>query len=341
MKQFSNFIGIDISKKTFDAAIVKSSHPTLPVHHCFEQSPTGYNDFINWLAQHQIVVDDSVLFCMEHTGIYITGVVDFLVNSKANIWVEMALRIKRSLGLQRGSNDKAAAIGIAQYAYRYQERASLWKPINTSIEQLKHLIAQRDRIVLSITQLTVPLNELEECSNPVYAKQLKKIQHKAIKALEATLQSIESTIDAFIQKETAIKNAIKNVTSIKGIGKQTAISLFVYTNGFKSFQNAKQLACYCGVVPFSKSSGTSVRSKPGVSQFANHKLKKLLHLCAMAALQWDDEIRTYYLRKVAEGKNKMSVINAVRNKLIQRVFAVVRDNRIFVNNYQYCVNKQH
>ena len=79
MKQFSNFIGIDISKKTFDAAIVKSSHPTLPVHHCFEQSPTGYNDFINWLAQHQIVVDDSVLFCMEHTGIYITGVVDFFL----------------------------------------------------------------------------------------------------------------------------------------------------------------------------------------------------------------------------------------------------------------------
>lgn len=338
MQQFSNFIGIDVSKKTFDAAIIKSSHPTTTIHQCFEQSADGYNDFINWLDEHQIAAGDATLFCLEHTGIYITGLVDFLVNAKANIWVEMALRIKRTLGLQRGTNDKAAAINIAQYAYRYQEQVKLWKPINTSIEQLKHLIAQRDRIVTSITQLTVPLNELEESSNAIYAKQLKKIQHKAIKTLEATLQNIETNIDAFIQQESTIKNTIKNVTSIKGIGKQTAVALFVYTNGFTSFQNAKQLACYCGVVPFNKSSGTSVRSKPGVSQFANHKLKKLLHLCAMAALQWDDEIRAYYLRKVAEGKNKMSVINAVRNKLLQRIFAVVRDNRSFVKNYQYAVN---
>ena len=55
----------------------------------------------------------------------------------------------------------------------------------------------------------------------------------------------------------------------------------------------------------------------------------------MAALQWDAEIKTYYNRKTGEGKNKMSVINAIRNKLIQRIFAVVRDDRMFVENYAY------
>lgn len=101
------------------------------------------------------------------------------------------------------------------------------------------------------------------------------------------------------------------------------------------FENAKQLACYCGVAPFSKSSGTSVRHKPGISPFANRKLKSLLHLCAMAALRWDKEIKTYYERKVAEGKNKMSVINAIRNKLLQRIFAVIRDQRPYTETYQY------
>ncbi len=105
------------------------------------------------------------------------------------------------------------------------------------------------------------------------------------------------------------------------------------SKGFTAFDNAKQLACYCGVVPFDKSSGTSVRYKSTVSPFANKKLKKLLHLCAMSALQNDPEMKAYFERKVKEGKNKMSVINAVRNKLIHRVFAVIRDERMFEENY--------
>jgi transposase len=86
-------------------------------------------------------------------------------------------------------------------------------------------------------------------------------------------------------------------------------------------------------VPFSKTSGSSVRYKPTVSPHANKKLKKLLHLCALSAIKNDKEIKAYYERKVEQGKNKMCVINAVRNKLIHRVFAVIRDDRFFEENY--------
>ena len=94
-----------------------------------------------------------------------------------------------------------------------------------------------------------------------------------------------------------------------------------------------QLGCYCGVVPFTKGSGTIVRYKSTVSPLANMKLKKLLHFCAMSAIQNDPEMKAYFERKVAERKNKMSVINAVRNKLIHRVFAVIRDERDYENYY--------
>ncbi|KOP35676.1 transposase, partial [Flavobacterium sp. VMW] len=39
----------------------------------------------------------------------------------------------------------------------------------------------------------------------------------------------------------------------------------------------------------------------------------------------DNDLRKYYIRKVDEGKNKMSVLNAVRNKIIHRVFAVIKN----------------
>ena len=53
----------------------------------------------------------------------------------------------------------------------------------------------------------------------------------------------------------------------------------------------------------------------------------------MSAIQNDPEMKAYFERKVAEGKNKMSVFNAVRNKLIHRVFAVIRDECNYENNY--------
>jgi transposase len=335
MNEFKTFVGIDISKKTFDAAVLKLNSPGNIKHQCFSQSPDGYKSFVSWLADHQIVIDEDVLICMEHTGMYINSLVDFLINIHANIWVEMPLRIKKSLGLQRGSDDKLAAINIAQYACRFKDMVKLWKPIDTILQQLRSLLAQRDRLVLTLSQLTVPLNEMQECGNQTEAKELKKLQQKAIAGLEKSLQAVEGAIDDKVCQDENINKVISQVTSIKGVGKQTAVKLYVYTHGFSAFENAKQLACYCGVVPFNKTSGTSVRYKPGVSPFANRKLKKLLHLCAMSALRWDAEIRAYYLRKVAEGKNKMSVINAIRNKLLHRIFAVVRDNRYYVENYTY------
>lgn len=333
MNEFKTFIGIDISKKTFDAAVLNASTTNVYVHQCFSQSKEGYVSFLEWLQEQDIVIDNDVLICMEHTGIYINGVVEYLIGINAHIWVEMPLRIKNSMGLQRGTDDRLAAIIIAQYAFRFRDMAKLWKPADAAIEELRNLVAQRDRLVSSITQLNVPVNEIKDSGNIVQAKQLIKLQSPAIKGLEKSLQQLEKAIDSNIAKDVTTKKVIGLVSSVKGVGKQTAIALYVYTRGFTMFENAKQLACYCGVVPFSKSSGTSVRYKPSVSPYANRKLKKLLHLCALAALRFDPEIRAYYLRKVAEGKNKMSVINAIRNKLVHRIFAVVRENRLYVDNY--------
>jgi transposase len=99
--------------------------------------------------------------------------------------------------------------------------------------------------------------------------------------------------------------------------------LLVYTHGFNRLNNSRKLACYSGVAPFAYESGTSIRGKTGVSKFANNDLKQVLHMAAISSVQHNSELHLYYQRKVQEGKNKMSVINAVRNKLLHRIVAVV------------------
>lgn len=332
MNKFKVFTGIDISKKTFDAALLFAETGVLH-HRCFSQTKEGFIAFVKWLNTQQIKLEET-LICMEHTGLYTNGIIDFLVGCKANLWVEMAIKIKRSMGLQRGTDDKASAITIAEYCMRFADHARLWKPVDARLSKLKNMIVQRDRIVSALTQLSVPIEEMKSCNAGKEAAELERLQLPAIKGLNKAKEKIEASIQSYISSEETIHKSIQLMCSIKGVGLQTAASLYVYTKGFTMFENAKQLACYCGVVPFSKSSGTSVRFKPGVSPFANKKLKSLLHLCAMSALRWDKEIKAYYERKVLEGKNKMSVINAIRNKLLLRIFAVLRDQRLYVENYQ-------
>lgn len=145
MSKVKNFVGIDISKTWFDAAVIRLDNPAEVIHQQFCQKPEGYKKMQQWLQQHGVLSNGETLFCMEYTGIYNIGLVHHLVTDNALLWVEMPLRIKKAGGLQRGGDDKAAAVKIAWYALRYQDRVKLWKPADTSIERIKNLMAQRER----------------------------------------------------------------------------------------------------------------------------------------------------------------------------------------------------
>ena len=121
--------------------------------------------------------------------------------------------------------------------------------------------------------------------------------------------------------------------SIKGVGNQLATGIIIASHAGQKLRHAKAMACYAGVAPFEHKSGTSVRGRTKVSPLANKSLKTLLHRGALSAIRNNQEIKAYYERKVAEGKPKMLVINAVRNKLITRIFACIRDGRKYQKNY--------
>src|SRR5690606_32546247 len=116
-------------------------------------------------------------------------------------------------------------------------------------------------------------------------------------------------------------------------GQVTAWYLIIITGEFQRITNPKSFACHSGVAPFEHSSGTSIKGRTKVSKLANMRMKTLLHLAALSAVRCNEELKHYYLRKVEEGKNKMSVLNAVRNKLITRAYACIKQQRRFDENF--------
>lgn len=270
---------------------------------------------------------------MENTGIYHRLLVGWLQQQMAFVWVEMAVQIKWSMGVQRGKSDPVDAGRICLYAFRNQDKAQNYTSMDKAVQQIADLMAARQRLLQCLKTLRVPIKELKDTGLLDAAKLVEKSCSKSIKAIEKELDEIEQKLMQIVTKDEQLSETFGYVKSVRCIGLVAALQLLIYTNGFKRFHNARQLASYCGVAPFEYSSGTSVKGRSKVSHMANKTLKTAMHMCAVSAVKNNKEMSVFYKNKVGEGKNKMSAINAVRNKLLHRVFACVRDKRTYTDNY--------
>lgn len=324
------YIGIDVSKLTIDVSII-----TQQGVHDYQQFENNVKDFKRmelWLKKKNDFSFAGSLFCMEHTGLYTRELVSFLLQHQASVWMESALHLKRSMGMTRGKNDKVDSYRIARYAMTNNDKAVLLKLSSTTLQKLKDLMSNRERLSKNYQSLKIAVQELTRVDKSM-GKELEKLNASALKGILKSKEQIEKRMLQLINDDAELKTLFSLITSVKCVGDVLATELIVYTNGFTRMKNARQLACYCGVAPFEHSSGTSIRGRIGTSNFANMKLKSTLHMAAVSATRYVPDIKLYYERKVSEGKHKMTVINAIRNKLIQRVMAIVERGTPYQENY--------
>ena len=166
-------------------------------------------------------------------------------------------------------------------------------------------------------------------------KEMEELNRPAIEAIKTALAMFDDRIEKLLKEDALISQQAKIVMSIPGFGKVIASKLITATNGFTRINNPRALACYAGIAPFEHRSGTSLKGKTRVSHLANKDLKKMLHMAALVTIRKGNIMHDYYLRKVSEGKNKMSVINAVRNKLVHILMACIRNETIYLKNFNH------
>jgi len=323
--KFEEVIGIDVSKSTLDACIHSLQ--------TFTQVPNtkkGYIKLFSWVAKSTGCSLEQALFCFEHTGMYSYALACCMSERQMNYIMVPGLEIKRSLGIQRGKNDQIDARKIAQYAYRRREEVTLYQLPEKSMNKIRQLLSLREKLVKQRAGYEAALKDLSDFIDFSENRIVFTVQRKLIKALVREIEIIEKEMDRVLEESPDIMNNYNLITSITGVGRQTALQLIVVTNNFLLFDDHRKLASYAGVAPFPYTSGTSIRGKTKVSPLANMRLKSLLSACAVSAIRNDPEMKVYYDRRTEKGKHKMNSINAVRNKLLARVFAVVKRGTPYV-----------
>lgn len=319
-------VGIDISKNEFDARIHTSKE-----YDTFVNNKKGFKRLLKWVFKVSKFEKAEIFFAFEHTGIYSFQLAAYLTELEIPFAMIPGLEIKRTLGLARGKNDKVDAARIARYAYLRREEITPYKLASKELQEISNLFTLRKRLVRQRAGFIASLGEVKRVLLRKDNLVEFSIYESMIKKCTKSIDKIDQRMKKIISNEPNLKYLFDLITSVKGIGPQSAYILLITTQGFTKFKTSRQYASYAGVAPFPNQSGSSLKGKTKVSYLANKTVKTILSSAAQAAIKWDPELKIFYQRKIAEGKHHASVINIIRNKLLARVWAVVNRGTPFVD----------
>jgi transposase len=320
MKKMMNYVGIDISKLSFDVAIENEKGKY--THYKFTNDSNGFSKLLKLL--------NTEIHCcvMEASGPYYLKLAFFLFEKKIFTSVINPLVIRRfsQMRMMRTKTDKKDAVMIAEYGKT--EQPERWKPEADYVLELKQMQAYVEQLTKSRTGFIRQQEAFAQ--NPVKCAGLNKSIADIIKDIEKQIALIEAKMEAIVKQYH--HKQLEQIQSIPGLGKKTAMQLIVLSGGFERFENAKQLSSYVGLSPRIFESGTSVKGKAKICKMGMSRIRAMLYVCSWTAKKCNKACRELYDRLVEKGKAKKLALIAVANKLLKQAFAIATKNEFYLEN---------
>lgn len=331
MKDLSNykhFVGCDVSKDTLDFALFERGKDYRVFEHIrVSNNLDGFKVMRKWLRGYNINMKEVVIG-MEHTGSYTIAITDWCHKKGYAFVLLHPIKVKNACPCGRNKNDTVDSQFIADYVYTMREKLSVSQPEPQTIRRLRQLRNERQ---LAVRTRTAYINQLKSLAETTDSKRMEKM----IAILSEHIKDIEKALLKIIEADEDIYKNYKLLISIPGIGPVNAVTTIISTCNFTRFQTARQYAKFCCISPLSKKSGETVKVKDHVICAGHHEIKAILTEGARSAIHHDKQLKEYYNRKRAAGKSHGCVMNAVKFKLVCRMFAVIQRQTPYVNTNRY------
>lgn len=321
MKKSNHYVGIDISKLTFDVAIYNQDSKYR--YYKFSNNEEGFNLFLTLLNTSEDIC------VMEASGVYYLKLATFLSDRGIAVSVINPLVIRRfsQMRMSRAKTDKKDAMLIAEYGKTQQP--DLWEPEADYVLELKQMFAYLEQLNKNKSAFSVQNQTFKQ--NPVTSELVKESIRLVVKTIETEIKQIEKAMEQIIK--THYKEMLEHLKSIPGIGTKTSLLLIVISGGFSKFENHKQLASYVGISPRIFESGTSVKGRSKICKMGMSKIRAMLYVCAWSAKRCNKSCSELYDRLVEKGKAKKLALIAVVNKLLKQAFAIATKKEYYLMNF--------
>ena len=180
---------------------------------------------------------EDALVCAEYTGRYIYPLTVACQELDIFLWMDDPTRIKNSMGLTRGKNDVIDAARIAEYAYRYSDKAIRYHIPDAALVSMKNLLADREFLLIDKKRYQSQLTDQKKYMAPGDFKHKSSRWKKVIKSIDEQIAAIDTEIEALIAADPVLTRQKELLVSIDGIGERIAINMIAITGGFTRFQN--------------------------------------------------------------------------------------------------------
>lgn len=305
-------IGIDVSKAMLDVFILPSRKYML-----FNNNEAGIQKLVS-----KIKLFPKSLVVLEATGGYEIPVTYALYQSEIETCVINPRQIRdfaRAIG-QLAKTDRIDAEMAALFASKVEPKANV--VFNKTQQDLNRNNARRQQL---IDMITMEKNRLDKAS-PAQGESIQRI----LDALEKELALINDALRELVSSEHEFSNKMEILTSIKGVGEVTAISVLSELPEL-GLLNSKAIAALAGVAPFNRDSGT-LRGKKSIYG-GRASVRKALYMATLVATKFNPQIRAFYQRLCSAGKAKKTAIIACMRKLLICMNALIKHNQLWIENH--------
>jgi transposase len=288
--------GIDTSQDQLDIYV-----RPLGEFFSYPNSPQGAKDAVKAIRA----------FKADRITIEATGRLEFefvLAAHKAKLPVAVcnpgqARSFAKSIG-RTAKTDKLDAMDIAHFGEVTQPRLTALKP--EKLRLISDLLAVRSQC---LEMSTMQKNRLKRMPKSVHGP-----ISKILKSIQTEIASIDKKIDQLANEVPEWKAQRDLLMSAKGVGKVLAYTLLSELPELGRLNN-KEIAALVGVAPMNRDSG-KYQGKRFI-RGGRHKVRTVLFMSMLSAIQCHPKLKPMYERMVAAGKpKKLAIVACMRKQLI-------------------------
>ena len=326
--------GIDCAKKDFAVtfSVCDAMHEVQHLScRTFANDELGFKAFNKWIGKYY-KRSIQLSLVMEATGVYHEKLAYFLHALGYQVVIVLPKRAKdfsKTLKVKK-ITDKIASQYLAIMGL--EKKLDVWNKPKKEYLDIRHLSREKDRIQHQISQLK---NQMEaEISGAHPGKKTIKRMNETLKLLKKQKKEVLTEIEQVINANAELKEKVRKITTIPGIGLMTATTVIGETDGFNHVKNKRQLVSYAGYDIINHESGTSVKTKARISKRGNRNIRKAMHMPALTSIRREVNSKNLFIRLVTRTGIKMKGVVAVQRKLLVLIYTLWKKDTEYDPDYE-------
>lgn len=322
------YVGLDVAKEKLDCCLLRDPSGTKRKSKVVANSVAGVDNLLAFLDKEGIARSD-VHVVMEGTGVYHQLAAETLYDAGVCVSVVNPAQVKdfgRGLAV-RTKNDTKDSFVLARYGALVQP--PLWTAPPAAARRLQAFIARADALKKDVQR---EQNRREKSVVGNAPEQILVSIDQTIAFLEGQLEVLRKNIDDHIKKHPDLKDDMKLLTSIPGVGPEVGHRMLSVMHNHQ-FDAAEQLAAYLGLVPVERQSGSSLHGRPKISKAGPSSIRAIMYLPAVSAKRWNPHVRALAARLEARGKSPKAIVVAAMRKLVHLCFGVLKSRTPYISDH--------